>query len=101
MYFRSGRADVRIAGKSLSAVLRADKAEWVKKGLQIGIGIGAGILGAVACVGTEGAACPGVAAGVSGLVTASGEFIPDPKELTTVQGAFAVVMPATNRWLDV
>lgn len=94
-----GRCQER--GQVLIAVLRADKAEWVKKGLQIGIGIGAGIVGAVACVGSEGALCPGVAAGVSGVVTASGEFIPEPKELTTMPGAFAVVMPATNRWLDV
>jgi hypothetical protein len=88
--FPLGQGRCQERDEVLVAVLRADKAEWVKKGLQIGIGVGAGILGAVACVGTEGAACPGVAAGVSGLVTASGEFIPEAKQLETLPGAFAV-----------
>jgi hypothetical protein len=84
------------------ALLKAVGSEYIKPGIQAAVGITVGVAGAAVCIAaTAGSTCPVVAAGVGGLVTAAGEFIPDPKELADQPGAFAIVKPSTTHWLDV
>jgi hypothetical protein len=97
-------------GSPLSvAVLSIEGAEWVKKGLTIGIitatAVVTGVVGAVACAGTAGAACApaaaGIGAAVGGVSTVAAEFIPEPKQLGDTPGVFAIEIPTTTHWLDV
>jgi Ricin-type beta-trefoil lectin domain len=114
LYLRPGATSVQkdvfpvLQGKcqrtdeELVAVLICEHCEWVKKGLNITFSVFGAILTAVVCTGTAGAGCGAAAGVVIAIVNGGVMALPDAKQLQDQeQGAFAIVTPPQDRWLDV
>ncbi|AFY74117.1 hypothetical protein Syn7502_02099 [Synechococcus sp. PCC 7502] len=85
-----------------AAVVRIIGQGFLNEGITIAVGtsvgIGTGVLGAIACVGTAGVGCPAAVAGVSvataGAISAVGLALPEVKEIAYIG------VPGSTNYLD-